>query len=145
MTVDVVTVGTCQERSARAPSTNRDSTAPTPPGGCAGALTERVRTSSSPARAERASSVRTSPIPGSTTVVPNRDRNPSAAEPHRPRAWERSWRQARVRSPWPPPSLTTAGRSGIGAMLATSSRASTTGAARAPAPGPGPDGAADRA
>jgi hypothetical protein len=40
-----------------------------------------VCTSSSPASAERASSVRTSPIPGSTTVVPNSERKPSAAAP----------------------------------------------------------------
>src|ERR1700688_288624 len=90
MTVDVVTVGICSPRWARGPSTTRARAAPTPPGRGTGALTERVRTSSSPASAESASSVRRSPMPGSTTVVPKSDRKPSAAPPHRPRAWERS-------------------------------------------------------
>ena len=81
----------------------------------------------SPARALRSRSVLVSAMPRSTTVVPNSDRKPSAAPPQRARACERSCRHARTRSPCPPPSLTMAGRSGRGAMLATSSRARSVG------------------
>ncbi len=89
--------------------------------------TDRTTTSWSPVSTESASSVRTSPMPGSTTVVPNSDGKPSAWPGHRCRAWERSWKQASVTRPCPPPSLTMEGSSGRGAMLASSSRASTTG------------------
>ena len=81
MTVDVVTrralLAPLRPR-ARAPAAPAPRPPRPEPG--TGALTERVRTSSSPARDESASRVRTSPIPGSTTVVPNSDRNPSAAD-----------------------------------------------------------------
>ncbi len=48
------------------------------------------------------------------------------------RAWERSCRHASTKRPWPAPSLTMAGRSGMGAMLATSSRASRVGGPSCP-------------
>jgi hypothetical protein len=64
-------------------------------------LTERARTSTCPASRETASRVFMSPIPGSSTLVPKREKKPSAAWPQRPLAWERSCRQARVKSPWP--------------------------------------------
>ena len=114
MTAEVVVLGVDPGIWARGPRTTRARAAPTPPDRPIGVLTERVRTSCSPARADRASSVRTSPMPGSTTVVPNSDRKPSAAAPHRVRAWDRSCRQAKVSTPCPPPSLTMAGRSGMG-------------------------------
>jgi hypothetical protein len=38
--------------------------------------------------------VATSAMPGTRTLWVKRVRNPSAAVPHRLRAWERSWRQA---------------------------------------------------
>ena len=62
--------------------------------------------------------------------------------PSAPRAWERSCRQASTRSPCPAPSLTMAGRSGMGAMLATSSRASRVGRAATLVTGPGVGGVA---
>ena len=88
-------------------------------------------------------SVDRSAIPRRTTVVPKSERNPSAAEPQRTRAWERSWRQASTRSPCPAPSLTIAGRSGIGAMLATSSRARSVGGPGTPVAGSCIGGVAD--
>ena len=54
---------------------------------------------------------------------------PFSRRPQRSRAWDRSWRQASVTRPWLPPSAANEGRAGSGAMLATSSRAKTTGAA----------------
>ena len=64
------------------------------------ALTERTATSPWPASRETVSSVRKSPTPGRSTLAPNREKNPSAAAlPQRPRAWDRSWRQASVNSP----------------------------------------------
>ena len=91
-------------------------------------LTEVVATSWSPASALTSLSVAVSAIPGSTTVVPKSERNPPAAVPHRLRACERSCRHANVSSPCPPPSLTIGTRSGMGAMLATSSSARSVGA-----------------
>jgi len=48
----------------------------------------------SPSIVETASSVAVSAIPGSSSLVPNNVRNPSAALPQRARAWERSCRAA---------------------------------------------------
>ena len=75
--------------------------------------------------------------------MPKSERNPSAAPPQRARACERSCRQARTRSPCPAPSLTMAGRSGMGAMLATSSRASRVGGLPHPVAGTGVGRVAD--
>ena len=86
-----------------------------------------VATSRSPASALMSRSVDVSAIPRSTTVVPKRERNPSADCPQRLLACERSWRHASTRSPCPAPSLTMEVRSGMGAMLATSSSASRVG------------------
>jgi hypothetical protein len=77
-------------------------------------LTERTATSVWPAKRETASSVRRSPMPGRRTLAPNREKKPSAAEPHRPRAWDRSWRQASVKSPCPQPFLGDHGTNGPG-------------------------------
>ena len=99
----------------------------TRPLACFAAPIVRVATSRSPPSADSASRVGRSAMPGRTTVVPNRDTNASAWRPQRARAWERSWRHARVKSPCPAPSLTIVGRSGMGAMLATSSSAKRTG------------------
>jgi hypothetical protein len=64
-------------------------------------MDEAGLTSAWPAKRDTASSVRRSPMPGSRTLAPNREKNPSAAAPHRARAWDRSRRQASVRRPWP--------------------------------------------
>ena len=68
-----------------------------------------------------------SPIPGNTTLAPKSEKKPSAAIPQRARACDRSWRHAIATSPWLPPSAMSVGRSCIGAMLASSSRISSTG------------------
>ena len=102
-------------------------------------------TSCSPASALTSRSVLVSAMPGRTTVVPKRERKPSAAAPQRLRAWERSWRHASTSKPCPPPSLTMAGRSGTGAMLATSSRANSVGDDLPPFLRAGVDGVADLA
>ena len=74
------------------------------------------------------SSVRVSPMPGKTTFDPNNEKKPSASRPHRATPWDRSCRQASVRTPWLPPSATSIGRSCRGAMFASSSRANSIGA-----------------
>jgi hypothetical protein len=64
-------------------------------------FTERTTTSAWPARRDTASRVLMSPMPGRSTLVPNREKKPSAAGPQRAFAWERSCRHASVSSPWP--------------------------------------------
>jgi hypothetical protein len=65
---------------------------------------ERIGTTCSPASAAMRESVRWSPMPGKITLELNSEKKPSASAPQRARAWERSWRQARVTSPCPAPS-----------------------------------------
>ena len=86
-----------------------------------------VETSSrsySPSAREIDSSVRLSAMPFRTRRVWNSDMNPSAAaSPQRVRAWERSCRPTMTCRFCPPAWETSAGRSWIGAMFATSSSA----------------------
>ncbi len=53
-------------------------------------FTERTATSPWPASRDTASRVRISPMPGSSTLVPNREKKPSAEGPQRFLAWDRS-------------------------------------------------------
>ena len=71
MTVEVVTEGNGSgPRRLPFPSSLSITILVLPPAGITGRLIDRVVTSSSPARLEIDSRVFTSPIPGSTTVVP---------------------------------------------------------------------------